>query len=100
MSMTKKKTDMGWEGYGPWSYTSFREPHLTRELERLTRPTVFNDTDYVSFQPCNHPDFASQDRLVVADWSLPDGTWKFRAVFDGMLQLISISLQINGAFQL
>lgn len=37
----------------------------------------------VSLQPCLNPDQASQDRIVVENWTMPDGEWVFTGVFDG-----------------
>ena len=85
MSPVKKVTDMGWpEADALWVYTSLPEPQLSSELERLSFAKKIGDTDVVTFQPCPNLEYASQDRYVVEDWPLENGTWSFRAVFDGM----------------
>jgi len=82
-SSNSKQTDMGWPGYGPWTYTSLSEPLLTSELARLSGAKSIGKTDCVSFQPCLNPDQRNQDRYVVVDWELSNGTWQFRGIFDG-----------------
>lgn len=82
MSSTTKLTDMGWGGES-YRYTSLTEPLLTSELIRLSSAKSHRDTDALSFQPCLHQNAASQDRYTVQDWSLSDGLWSFRAIFDG-----------------
>lgn len=77
---------MGWpEEDCLWTYTLLTEPLLSSELARLSGSQTLGDTDFVSFQPCPNPEQLSQDRFVIQDWSLPSGTWAFRAVFDGIL---------------
>ncbi|TFK44607.1 protein serine threonine phosphatase 2C [Crucibulum laeve] len=84
MSRTSKLTDMGWhEEDALWKYTHLSEPLLSSELARLSYATIIGDTHCVTFQPCPEPDLSNQDRFVVQDWPLSDGTWSFRAVFDG-----------------
>lgn len=85
MSPVKKLTDMGHpEADCLWYYTPLSEPSLSSELERLSFANSVGDSDVVSFQPCPNPEQYSQDRFVIQDWSLPNGTWTFRAIFDGM----------------
>ncbi|KJA27787.1 hypothetical protein HYPSUDRAFT_62824 [Hypholoma sublateritium FD-334 SS-4] len=80
----RKTTDMGWpEEEALWWYTPLSEPLLSSELARLADARTHGDTDSVTFQPCPNPEEASQDRFVIADWSLTGGNWAFRAVFDG-----------------
>lgn len=90
MPLVKKTTDMGWpEADALWVYTSLPEPLLSSELERLSFAKSIGDTDTVTFQPCPNPEYASQDRFVIEDWLLENGTWAFRAVFDGMAAIVS-----------
>ncbi|KAH9485310.1 Protein phosphatase 2C-like protein C10F6.17c [Psilocybe cubensis] len=82
--LVKKTTDMGWSQTDAlWVYTSLPEPLLSSELERLSFAHTKCDTDVVGFQPCPNPEETSQDRFVINDWPLPNGTWIFRAIFDG-----------------
>lgn len=108
----RTQTDMGYPGDGPWAFTLLREPHLSRELERVSAPRTYtlgggksNESSNseggrknfeggnasprraysVSMQPCLDPDQASQDRLLVESWMMPDGEWVFTGVFDGEL---------------
>lgn len=82
--MTKKTTDMGWpEADALWVYTVLPEPNLSFELERLSLAKSVHDTDVVTFQPCPNDDERNQDRFVIQNWTLPNGTWSFRALFDG-----------------
>ncbi|KAF8894907.1 protein serine threonine phosphatase 2C [Gymnopilus junonius] len=84
MPLVKRTTDMGWpEADALWVYTSLPEPLLSSELERLSLAKFIAGTDVVTFQPCLNREYASQDRFVVEDWPLVNGTWTFRAVFDG-----------------
>lgn len=84
MTLVKKTTDMDWpEADALWLYTSLPEPLLTSELERLSFAGSTGDTDIVTFQPCPNPELSSQDRFAIQDWPLSNGTWTFRAVFDG-----------------
>lgn len=70
-----------------WAYESLSEPLLSSELSRLSFAQSCGDTDCVSFQPCPDPEAKNQDRYSVLDWELSNGTWKFRAVFDGLFGL-------------
>ncbi|KAJ7165151.1 protein serine threonine phosphatase 2C [Mycena filopes] len=65
------------------TYTVLEEPQLSTELARHAKPQTIGTTDVLSIQPCPNPAERSQDRFVVADWALSDGTWKFQAVCDG-----------------
>jgi hypothetical protein len=88
MARTPKYTDMNWpEQDALWAYDSLSEPLLSSELARLSFATSFGDTDCVSFQPCPDPEERNQDRHSILDWKLSNGTWKFRAVFDGLSRL-------------
>ncbi|KAF8972972.1 hypothetical protein BDZ97DRAFT_1935957 [Flammula alnicola] len=83
MALVKKTTDMGWpEADALWLYTVLPEPLLSSELKRLSFAHTHGDTDVVTFQPCPNPEQSSQDRFVIRDWH-GNGTWMFRAVFDG-----------------
>jgi len=84
MSYTRKTTDMGWpELDALWMYNALSEPFLSSELSRLSFANSIGDTDVVTFQPCPNPTISNEDRFVIKDWSLSNGTWSFRAVFDG-----------------
>ena len=75
---------MGWPDLDAlWMYNVLSEPFLSSELSRLSLANSMGDTDVVTFQPCPNPEVANEDRFVVKDWSLPNGTWSFRAIFDG-----------------
>ncbi|KAG5652237.1 hypothetical protein H0H81_005731 [Sphagnurus paluster] len=79
-----KYTDMGWpEQDALWKYDLLPESLLFSELARLSAATTYRDTDCVTFQPSPHPEDNNQDRYAVFDWPLNNGTWHFRAVFDG-----------------
>ncbi|KAJ6593757.1 protein serine threonine phosphatase 2C [Mycena capillaripes] len=65
------------------TYTVLAEPQMCAELARCANPQSFGSTDVVSMQPCPTPSERSQDRFVVADWALTDGTWRLHAVCDG-----------------
>jgi pyruvate dehydrogenase phosphatase len=65
------------------TYTVLAEPQLSAELLRCANPQTFGATDVVSMQPCPNPSERSQDRFVVVEWALADGTWRFHAVCDG-----------------
>ncbi|KAJ7045368.1 protein serine threonine phosphatase 2C [Mycena alexandri] len=65
------------------TYTVLEEPQVSTELARCANAQTIESTSVVSIQPCTTYSERSQDRFVVADWPLADGTWKFRAVFDG-----------------
>ena len=76
------QTDLGWgPGAGPWNYRKVPEPVLTSLLAAVAKPNTIGSVDIVDFQP--QTDQPSEDRHVVQDWTLQNGTWKFLAVFDG-----------------
>ncbi|KAF5327475.1 hypothetical protein D9619_004313 [Psilocybe cf. subviscida] len=80
----KFKTNMGWPGHeAQWDYTLLPEGIAVEELARLSQPVTVGNTDAVTFQPATSPDDRSQDRFVIEDWHLSNGTWTFRAIFDG-----------------
>jgi len=92
-NLHKKTTDMDWpEADALWLYTVLPEPQLSLELERLSLAKSVDDTDIVTFQPCPNYDERSQDRFVIQNWVLPNGTWSFRAVFDGESDVIYYKL--------
>ncbi|KAJ7713951.1 protein serine threonine phosphatase 2C [Mycena maculata] len=65
------------------TYTLLAEPQVSEELARLANAHTIGATDVVSIQPCLTHTERSQDRFVVADWELSDGTWRFQAICDG-----------------
>ncbi|KIY53152.1 protein serine/threonine phosphatase 2C [Fistulina hepatica ATCC 64428] len=68
---------------------SFYYTLLTASEVDARLPSLFSscgsseETDYVSFQPDTRLKSATQDRFVVTDIELSDGSWKLRAVLDG-----------------
>ena len=96
--MSIKYTDMNWPDLDAlWMYHSLSEPLLCSELGRLSGAKCFaNHTDSVSFQPCPNPEERNQDRHVVQDWKLRNGTWRFCGVFDGWFAYpMSLDFHIN-----
>ncbi|KAF9484447.1 protein serine/threonine phosphatase 2C [Pholiota conissans] len=88
MEEVRKKTNMGWpEENALWWYTVIPEPQLSNKLEQLSHAKSYGDTDAITFQPCPNPEEKSQDRFVIKQWPFADGTWSFRAVFDGQSML-------------
>ena len=76
------QTDLGWgPGAGPWNYRKVPEPALSSLLAAVANPNTIGSVDIIDFQP--QADEPSEDRHVVQDWALQNGTWKFLAVFDG-----------------
>lgn len=76
------KTDLGWgPGAGPWNYRKVREPHLSSLLAAVAKSNTVGSVDIIDFQPQTAQ--SSEDRHVVQDWALQNGTWKLLAVFDG-----------------
>ena len=74
------QTDLGW-GAGLWDYRKVPEPALTSLLAAVAKSNTIGTVDIVDFQPqTNQP---SEDRHIVQDWVLQNGTWKLLAVFDG-----------------
>jgi len=78
-------TDLGLGGPERWTYRILQEPNLSAELQRRANPLSFaNGTDAIDFQPCQLPDFRTQDRKCIESWQMPSGgTWEFTAIFDG-----------------
>jgi hypothetical protein len=99
MSYIRKPTDMGWPDLDAlWMYNVLPEPFLSSELSRLSSANSIGDTDVVTFQPCPNPKFLNEDRFVIEDWPLSNGTWSFRAIFDGRVSrtvLVIISNLFN-----
>ena len=52
---------------------------IRSELARVSVATVLRGAYTVAFQPSCRP----EDRHLVEDWELANGTWKFVGVFDG-----------------
>jgi len=76
------QTDLGWgPGAGPWKYRKVPEPILSSLLAAVAKPNRIGPVDIVDFQPQTTQ--SSEDRHVVQDWDLENGTWKLLAVFDG-----------------
>ena len=77
-------TDMGFADDGVvWTYRLLREPALTNELKRLSRPENIGRAHGVTFQPCLAHEQRSQDRYVVREWTTPGSRWLFTGIFDG-----------------
>ena len=85
------QTDLGWgPGAGPWSYRKVPEPTLSSLLAVAAKPNTIGSVDIIDFQPQTRQ--SSEDRHIVQDWNLQNGTWKLLAVFDGnKLQLRSFA---------
>lgn len=76
------QTDLGWgPGSGPWNYRQVTEPLLSFLLASVANPNTIGSVDIIDFQP--QTEQSSEDRHVVQDWDLKNGTWKLLAVFDG-----------------
>lgn len=76
------QTDLGWgPGAGPWDYRKVPEPILSSLLAAVAGPNTIGSVDIIDFQPQTQQ--SSEDRHVVQDWDLRNGTWKLLAVFDG-----------------
>ena len=56
---------------------------LRSELAHVSVATVMCGAHTVAFQPSCHPEYRIEDRHLVEDWELANGTWKFIGVFDG-----------------
>ena len=52
----------------------------TQLRSKLAQIAIAHGAHTVSFQPKKCP---SEDRHLVEDWKLSNGTWKFLGVFDG-----------------
>ncbi|KAJ4465395.1 phosphatase 2C-like domain-containing protein [Lentinula edodes] len=71
-------------GDGSWSYTLIPEPDINTELARQSCARAHGTTHCVSFQPNGLEENWNQDRYVVHEYTLPNGSvWKLRAIFDG-----------------
>lgn len=93
------QTDLGWgPGSGPWNYRKVSEPTLSSLLAAVARPNTIGSVDIIDFQPQTRQ--ASEDRHVVQDWDLQNGTWKLLAVFDGNELQLRISRYNHGADRL
>ena len=55
--------------------------HLRSELAQIAIETVTCGAHTVTFQPRNQ--YPIEDRHLVEDWKLSNGTWKFIGIFDG-----------------
>jgi pyruvate dehydrogenase phosphatase len=78
-------TDMGRGGRERWTYRILREPLLSMELARMSNACSHRFVDSVTFQPCPLYHSRSQDRRIVEDWDMPNGSWLFTAVLDGII---------------
>jgi hypothetical protein len=79
------RTNMGWPGAGPFTYTILPEPFLSSELARLSNSSSerLSDgirLDSVTFQPCPLEEERSQDRLFTQE--IPFGL--LTGIFDGL----------------
>ncbi|KAL1681925.1 protein serine/threonine phosphatase 2C [Schizophyllum commune] len=70
-------------GYGPWSYTSMKEPQLSAELARVAGASLVGDTYSVSFQPFASADSENEDRFTIIDLKVHGRLWRLRGIFDG-----------------
>jgi hypothetical protein len=61
---------------------------IRSELARVSVATVMYGAHTVTFQPSRRPECRTEDRHLVEDWNLVNGTWKFVGVFDGLLELL------------
>lgn len=74
------QTDLGWgPDAGPWNYRKIPDPFSL--LAAVAKPNRIGSVDIIDFQP--QTELPSEDRHIVQDWALQNGTWKFLAVFDG-----------------
>ncbi|KAF9067462.1 phosphatase 2C-like domain-containing protein [Rhodocollybia butyracea] len=72
--------------HDPWPYTPLSESELASEIARLSGARTIGTTDCVSFQPNGIPENWNQDRYIVNEFPLLNGSvWKLRAIFDGHL---------------
>lgn len=55
--------------------------HLRSELAQIAIETVACGAHTVTFQP--RTQYPIEDRHLVEDWKLSNGTWKFIGIFDG-----------------
>lgn len=56
---------------------------IRSELARVSVATVTLGAHTVAFQPSCRLEDRIEDRHLVEDWELANGTWKFIGVFDG-----------------
>jgi pyruvate dehydrogenase phosphatase len=56
---------------------------IRSELARVSVATVISGAHTVAFQPSRRPEDRIEDRHLIEDWELTNGTWKFVGVFDG-----------------
>ena len=56
---------------------------IRSELTCVSVAAVVYGAHTVAFQPSRRPEYRSEDRHLVEDWELANGTWKFVGVFDG-----------------
>lgn len=76
------QTDLGWgPDVGTWNYRKVPESLLSSILAAVAKPTRIESVDIIDFQPQTQQ--SSEDRHVVKDWNLKNGTWKLLAIFDG-----------------
>ena len=54
---------------------------LRSELAQIANETITYGAHTVAFQPCTQ--YPIEDRHLVEDWKLSNGTWKFIGIFDG-----------------
>lgn len=55
--------------------------NLRANLSSTSSPCIIDGVHVLSFQPFSTP---NEDRYLVEDWLLQNGTWKVLAVFDGV----------------
>jgi hypothetical protein len=56
---------------------------IRSELARVSVATVMRGAHTVAFQPSSRPEYRIEDRHLLEDWELANGTWKFAGIFDG-----------------
>lgn len=56
---------------------------IQSDLARVSVAKVMSGAHTVTFQPSRRPEDRIEDRHLVEDWELANGTWKFVGVFDG-----------------
>lgn len=87
------QTDLGWgQDAGPWNYRKVPEPALSSLLAALAKSNTVGAVDTLDFQPQTKQ--SSEDRHVVQDWDLRDGTWKLLAIFDGRQLAVSMTIVV------
>ncbi|TRM61555.1 phosphatase 2C-like domain-containing protein [Schizophyllum amplum] len=84
MAGIRKETHMGMgHKYGPWAYTSLKEPKLSAELARMAGANLVGDTYSLSFQPFASSDSENEDRFTIMDLKINGRLWRLRGIFDG-----------------